>query len=110
MISKYNDKGSEIAEANIKSKKVYEEKKISHFDHMKYYHLWRNYDLMTAIMGNLSLVIYFIYHEFESKNNAGTRDPKKWPDPMDDPEHKGNTNFVRSIVAGLSAVSVYCLI
>ena len=65
---------------------------------------------MTAIMGNLSLIIYFIYHEFESKDNAGTRDPQKWPDPMDDPVHKANTNFVRSIVAGLSAVSVYCLI
>lgn len=79
---------------------------------MRYYHNWRNYDLMAAILSNSALGIYFLYNEIERLFNDTTkRDPKKYPNAMDDPDNSYMfTNTVRMLTCLLSFAGLFCLV
>lgn len=77
---------------------------------MKCYHTWRNYDLLCAILGNISFFFYMIYFEYKMNKFTAKKDIKKYPNPMDDPFHQDPyTNVIRLIVVILSGVALYCL-
>jgi hypothetical protein len=77
---------------------------------MKYYNLWRDYDMLTAILANTGTVIYFWFYEVNMKKHRHTRNPEKWPNAMHDPYNmEPENNLCRMVVLALTLCSMFCM-
>ena len=65
LIDDYNNVKSDIGKSNQNGEKLREENLRLHKEYMYYYKKWRDYDLLTAILGNSGFIVFFIYNEME---------------------------------------------
>lgn len=78
--------------------------------YMKYYNLWRDYDLLATIISNTGLLVFFIWYEMFMAKHVHTRDPEQWPHAMDDPYNaEPSNNIVRMLVFFSTLCSLFCL-
>jgi hypothetical protein len=111
LLGRYRSATSDIAASNREANKVRLNNLSLHKRYMKYYHYWRNYDLLTAILANTGLAIFFFYNESEMAKHVHSRDPVRWPNAMEDPANSGgSTNAVRMLGLTLSVGALYCLV
>lgn len=76
----------------------------------KYYHKWRNFDLLTAILGNSGFMVFFIFNEIMMTTHTKNRNIEMWPNAMDDPYNREkSTNVARMFVCVLSFFAIICL-
>jgi hypothetical protein len=82
-----------------------------HKNYIFYFDKWRDYDLLSTILSNMGLLIYFLNYQFTiAREYTHIRDPIVHPDAMDDPINASKyENLSRVAVAILSLFAMVCL-